>query len=301
MGKNQHKLAFVAIGLSVISLLFQIWPEPTAAQTTIDAIPQIISYQGRLTDTVGVPIDGSVDMQFCLYAEPMGGASLWCEVYETANGNEVVVSYGVFQVDLGTVNPLPDSLFDQSNLFLGISVAGEEEISPRRRLNSVGYAFRASMSESAISADFATSAGDADTVDGLHATDFAGLNDGVPTGAIILWTGLECPTGYARNTDYDDYFLVAAATSGVTGGSNTHNHGGNTGSHALTINQIPPHTHGLKGHANGGGEGPNWFPNLSDPVFTYTQSAGGGAGHSHTIASADNRPEYKTILLCERE
>ena len=35
-------------------------------------------------------------------------------------------------------------------------------------------------------------------------------------------------------------------TAGGTGGSATHNHGGNTGSHTPTTNEIPAHTHGSK-------------------------------------------------------
>jgi hypothetical protein len=38
--------------------------------------------------------------------------------------------------------------------------------------------------------------------------------------------------------------------AGSTGGSATHNHGGATGSHTLTIDQIPGHTHGMQNHTH---------------------------------------------------
>ena len=126
--------------------------------------------------------------------------------------------------------------------------------------------------------------------------------NGVPAGAVILWTGASCPAGYTRLSTLDGKFLVGGTSyNAAAGGSNTHDHGGQTGSHVLTIAEIPAHTHGLKGHANAGGEGPNWFPNTSDSVYTNTESTGGGAGHTHPISSADNRPEFATVLLCQKD
>jgi hypothetical protein len=123
------------------------------------SVPQLISYQGRLTDTAGNPLTGDYDMHICLYAEPAGGSALWCEQAT------VSVSYGVFSRLLGSVNSIPDALFDGSNLYLGVKVGADDEMTPRRRVVSVGYAYRA---ESAV---------DADTVDSMHASDLASASD----------------------------------------------------------------------------------------------------------------------------
>jgi hypothetical protein len=66
----------------------------------------------------------------------------------------------------------------------------------------------------------------------------------------------------------------------------------------LTIAEIPAHTHSytntLKSGISGGqGE--------SQSGIDSTGSTGGGGGHSHTISSADNRPEFATVLLCEKD
>jgi hypothetical protein len=43
-------------------------------------IPQMLSYQGKLTDTLGVPVaNGNYPMMFLLYSAPSGGSSFWSE------------------------------------------------------------------------------------------------------------------------------------------------------------------------------------------------------------------------------
>lgn len=231
-------------------------------------VPHLIRYQGQAVDSNGVPLEGPYTLTFRLYDAETAGTAVWQEVQ-----SNVALAGGHFSVLLGQVQNLDDVDWTQPR-WLSVQVNTEPELAPRQRITSVPLA--------------------------IVAERLADSQSILPSGAIILWTGSACPAGYTRVSTYDDRFLVSAATAGVTGGSNTHDHGGSAGGHALTISEIPPHTHGLRGHANAGGPGPNWFPNLSDPVFTNTESAGGGAPHSHTIAPADSRPAFKTILLCQR-
>jgi len=115
-------------------------------------VPKLINFQGRLTDASGkfVP-DGNYTLTFKLYNDSTGGSSKWSEV------QLVSVAKGLFNVVLGSVTPIPDSIFEYSNAFLGIQVAADPEMTPRQRLSTLGYAYYAKNS---------------DKLDGLHASDF---------------------------------------------------------------------------------------------------------------------------------
>ena len=67
-----------------------------------------------------------------------------------------------------------------------------------------------------------------------------------------MWSGTNIPAGWALcdgtqgTPDLRDRFIVGAVGSyarGNTGGSSTHNHGGATASHVLTVAQMPSHNH----------------------------------------------------------
>ncbi|MBN2466480.1 hypothetical protein JXD38_12745 [candidate division WOR-3 bacterium] len=99
------------------------------------AIPHILSYQGRLTDTLGQPVpDGSYTLWFRLYTEPSGGGPFWTE------SQGVNVRGGIFRAMLGATSPilfLPDS----GGLYLGLQVESDPELSPRHRIVSAAYAY----------------------------------------------------------------------------------------------------------------------------------------------------------------
>lgn len=144
----------------------------------------------------------------------------------------------------------------------------------------------------------------------------------VPIGTIVMWGGTagNYPAGwelcdgqtYARSDgngnittpDLRNRFIVSMGSSyteRATGGdashthtavaAGSHNHGGVTASHALTINQIPAHSHGVYGgesgsYQQGGGYGASTNNNGSQAGVTL--SAGGSEGHTHGIASDGN-------------
>jgi hypothetical protein len=107
----------------------------TAASTAwAQNVPERVSYQGVLTDGAGTPVaDGSYDITFAIYDAPTGGSALWTET------NTVSVTGGLFGLTLGAISPI-DLPFD-GNYFLGLSVDGGDELSPRRELSSSPYAF----------------------------------------------------------------------------------------------------------------------------------------------------------------
>jgi len=102
-------------------------------------IPQVISFQGKVTDTGGVPVpDGDYDMEFRIYDAQTGGNEEW-----NSGGSPVSVSVtdGVFDVLLGESNAI-ELEFDE-DYWLEVEIEGDVQ-SPRTRMGSTGYAYLAS-------------------------------------------------------------------------------------------------------------------------------------------------------------
>jgi hypothetical protein len=89
-----------------------------------------IKYQGRLTDSAGMPLNGPYQMQFQLYDDATSGTLLW-----ESGPMDVQVDEGLFDVELG-VDP---KFFDGRGLWLRIYVEGEW-LAPRQELVPVPYA-----------------------------------------------------------------------------------------------------------------------------------------------------------------
>lgn|GEM_PF-791760 len=99
--------------------------------------PQLVSYQGRLTDSDGEPVeDGNYDLTLSIWDALSTGNSKWSETQLA-----VPVKAGLFTIQLGAVNPLPDSVFDGDLRYLEVSVNGQA-LSPRTQFTSVGFANR---------------------------------------------------------------------------------------------------------------------------------------------------------------
>ena len=105
------------------------------------AVPHLINYQGRLTDSGGNPLNGSYNLTFRIYDAETAGNLLWEEIQ-----NGVVIQKGIFSVLLGSVTNL--NLAFDIPYFLEIKV-GSEVMSPRQRITSAGYAMRAEKAEDA--------------------------------------------------------------------------------------------------------------------------------------------------------
>ena len=110
------------------------------ASAAMAQVPQLIRYQGTLVDTNNVPLEGSFNLTFRVYDAASGGTTLWTET-QTA----VPVSRGVFNVLLGQATAL--TLPFDKNYWLTTQVGSDAEMSPRQRLTSVPYAYRAKVAE----------------------------------------------------------------------------------------------------------------------------------------------------------
>lgn len=114
------------------------------ATNAIAEVPQMINYQGQLTDNAGVALDTTVSITFTIYDDSTSAGPVWTETQPA-----VQVSDGMFAVILGTVVPIDDSVFSirvfvDPDRFLGIAVGADPEIEPRTRLVSVPYSHVAS-------------------------------------------------------------------------------------------------------------------------------------------------------------
>ena len=111
---------------------------PAAASTSTGTI----AYQGRLADADGNPLTDTYNMVFRLYDVASGGVFLWGEQWTGSNG--VQVSDGLFNVMLGSLTPIPQSVItEHESLFLGITVGTDDEMTPRVQLGSVPFAVQA--------------------------------------------------------------------------------------------------------------------------------------------------------------
>jgi hypothetical protein len=155
------KRSFVIVLLLMLNLLL-------SAQFA-DAIPALVSYQGKVTDSAQNPLEGNYQMIFRLY-ETDGTVPIWAEE------QTVHISNGIYTVYLGAGanivgGDLAAALFSPGDRWLEVEIEGEV-LSPRQQLTSVVYAFRAQE------ADFAIEAGNADTLDGLDSAQFMGAAGG---------------------------------------------------------------------------------------------------------------------------
>lgn len=93
-----------------------------------------LSVQGTIQRSFGAAVDdGNYSLTFRLYETDAGGTPIWEETQ-----SDVEVIGGVYSVVLGASEPL-DAPFDKP-YFLGVSVDGGTELTPRARLTSSPYA-----------------------------------------------------------------------------------------------------------------------------------------------------------------
>jgi len=114
-------------------------------------VPQLISYQGRLTDTLGAPVpDGDYDVRFEIWDSPVPSEAdimLWTSFTVT-----VSVSNGLFTHMLGSANPLPPSVFVYDGplgRYIATEVIGQGVTPPRLPLLATPYAYQAIKSDTA--------------------------------------------------------------------------------------------------------------------------------------------------------
>jgi hypothetical protein len=169
--------------------------DPGGDNLQITAVPSAFTYQGKLSDG-GNSANGLYDMQFKLFDDASNGNQIPLQSPLTVERANVQVTNGVFtvQLDFGVNH------FESSNRYLDISVrhaAANEQyttLAPRQQILSAPYAIR---SNSAFSADFATTATNSFQLGGVSASQYVKTDDARLTDARTPAAG---GNSYIQNT-----------------------------------------------------------------------------------------------------
>lgn len=252
--KSTHSLFAVAVaGLSLLGGLASA------------AVPTLINYQGLLTDNSGNPVaDDTYEVTFRIYDQT--SSERWVETHN------ITTSDGLFTVELGSNgSPLMPSVFDYTECWLGITITGDQEMTPRTRLVSVPYAQRVA------------------TVDGASGGD---ITSKVSIGPGHTNTGENAFVAGASNEVSDATAVVSGGTGNVASAASTTISGGalNTASasQATVGGGLSNEASGDKATV-GGGEG-----NVAD--FSRATVAGGSSNSASGIAASVGGGESNSAI-----
>ena len=124
---SNKRMKNVLVGSCLLALL-------AAGRTSAAAVPLNLTQEGRLLKTDGTPESGSITMTFALYDTSASTTAAWTET------QTLTLDDGYFSTQLGSATPLTAALFDGQTKYLGITLQGESEMTPREALSSVPYA-----------------------------------------------------------------------------------------------------------------------------------------------------------------
>ena len=213
MNFRRLKAALLSVAILTIALMIQSGGTPLAyasdmasvsAAIDVANIPNAFSYQGTLRRANGDLANGSFNITLKIYGVVTGGTALHSETF-----SNVAVRNGNFSVVVGDALAIPADLFDNANLYIGLTVAPDNEMLPRQRLFPVPWAIQAGAAKTATTATSATSATTADQLLNNTATNLI-LNRGNNNGAAL-----------AISSSADTYgagITMANTTSSVTFG-----------------------------------------------------------------------------------
>jgi len=176
-------------------------------------VPELINFQGKLTDAKGKAITDAVPMVFKLYTSASGGVSSWTETQSVTPD-----SYGIYSVQLGEVTPL--NVDFSTGYWLGITVGTDSEMLPRYRMVPSVYSLYSLNSSTAATAANLT---------GLTAT-IANLNSVTGTLGTAAFTVTGAYATAAQGTkadaalpsaDFTDAAVTGKLITGYTPGAGT--------------------------------------------------------------------------------
>lgn len=139
---NVSTILIVAIMLVVNHAFAK--PAQSSTNTTLNS--GLLSYQGTLMDSDDDPLTGTYEITFRIYNAPVGGIPLWEEIRSEVNA--VTVQNGLFNIMLGSLNPIQESVWQSTELFLGVQINSDAEMSPRELITGVPFAKNAGIASS---------------------------------------------------------------------------------------------------------------------------------------------------------
>lgn len=165
-----------------------------------------INYQARLLDAYGRRVNDTVILAFKLYDAATDGNLLWSETHE-----RVVVSDGIYAVNMGSTTPIPASVFTQDSIYLEL-VINNETMAPRQLIT---YAGQALVARTVMGDDIFVNQSNGKV--GIGTTTPAEQLD---VDGTIKVTGFKLPTGAAANyvlmSDGDGIGQWRPITAGIT-------------------------------------------------------------------------------------
>jgi len=141
--KTSIKTGFFGAALSGLFLIFALAAGGRAA------VPELINFQGKLTDSGGRTVASSVQIVFSFYTAAAGGSPVWTET-QTVTPD----SFGIYSVMLGAATPFNISF--SIPYWLGVAVGTDAEMQPRYQIVSSAYALNSSTAAWAEGADWPT-------------------------------------------------------------------------------------------------------------------------------------------------
>lgn len=169
-------------------------------------IPKVISYQGILTNTTGIPKpDGDYSIKFSFYDAENNGNVLWSET------KTLSIKKGLFSTLLGDQTPFGSNLKFDKPYWLGIKIANDPELKPRIALSSVAYSLHSSKTDSALYSDFSRRAVNADTA--IY-TNYSLHSSKADTAEYVKGTVSSIPIALSDNVNYPDVLFTSNIISG---------------------------------------------------------------------------------------
>ncbi|MBD3238758.1 MAG: hypothetical protein GF332_03930, partial [Candidatus Moranbacteria bacterium] len=162
--------------LVVLFLFFQFFGVLFPFRPVKAAIDNTITYQAKIRDSNGLPLNGDYSMKFSIYTLLTGGTARWSEIHDGNNlTTQVTINSGVFSVplndycddweepthancsyDLGGVEWGGD-LYLEVEIDYDNNGSFEETFSPRKRITSVPTAMNANKLDGMDSTNFLSS------------------------------------------------------------------------------------------------------------------------------------------------
>lgn len=199
-------------------------------------VPGLINYQGKLTDSDGNPLTGTYEMNFLIYTTLTGDTAEWSET------QDVTVTDGIYNVELGDGIPLPAALFaGNDELYLEVQVKEPpattwDTLEPRQRLTSTAFAMKAAVADEVMEGAVTTVMIADSAVDTQKVADSAITSGKVASNAITsakiadgTVTAVDIADGSGSGLDADkldgkeasDFITAVNAGDGLVGGGSS--------------------------------------------------------------------------------